>query len=94
MKKIACVIHFDKENMVENGFKTEQQQKAVCCVGDLMESIKSCGTQKFGMMIYFITDGDLLGDQPVTIWSNFTIGEQRKIFEDYILKRLKMKESA
>ncbi len=91
MKRVVQIMRYDKASFAEHGFITDRQQTAACCVAELLEEISKCN-DNFGMMIYFISEADMLGDRPMTIWSGITIETQRKLFEDYVLNRLKLKE--
>lgn len=90
MKRIVQIMRYDKQSFAEHGFVTDRQQAAACCVAELLDEI-SKHKENFGMMLYFITEADMLGDRPVTIWSGLPIGTQRELFEDYMLNRLKLK---
>lgn len=90
MKKIIETFYYKEADMEALGFNTEQKKAAVGCVSDLMTAIKD-SHGPFGMICFFISEQDLLGHRPVTIWSNFTIDEQQTIYEDYIANRLRMK---
>ncbi len=92
MKRVVQIMRYDKASFAEHGFVTDHQQTAACCIAELLEEVRK-SKDNFGMMLYFISEADMLGDRPVTIWSGLTIRSQRELFEDYVLGRLKMKEA-
>jgi hypothetical protein len=92
VKRIVEMHHFSEENMASFGYITERQKAAACCVAELLDEIAKHKDNNFGMALLFISEPDMLGDRPVTVWTGLSPDVLRQQFEDYMLKRLKMKE--
>lgn len=91
MKKIIDIVHYDQETLKKMGFETEHQINAVVAVADVLEQIRDL-KEDFGFMTFLIKNADMLDHRPVEVISNIIDdGQKRDLFEEYFLKRLKMK---
>lgn len=94
MKKIVQTLYYDKSSLAEHGFETEKQKASACCIAELLEEVRACKTGSFGMVLLFVSEADMLGDRPITVWSGFPRDMQVELFEDYMIKRLKLKSNS
>lgn len=88
---ITYVGTFDPANMAEHGFTTDAQQRAVIAYADFLETVKK-QSGNFGTMIFLVSEGDLLGHAPMTVWSNLDKGAQTALYEDYFRERLNIRD--
>jgi hypothetical protein len=92
-KAVTYVGTFEHENMVEHGFTTDAQQRAVIAYADFLETVKK-QPGKFGTMIFLVSEGDLLNHHPMTIWSNLDDKDMVALYEDYFAERLRLRAAS